>query len=764
MIDCMKRQLTEQVDHNLAMTKVRQKRWLIQRCRQQFRSRILEKLTVVLLTCCLSWLPGIAASFKPVRRVLVLYEASLSYPAVANVDRAIRDTLGKAPYQIEFYSETLDAVMLPDERSQLEVGQEYVRKYRDHKPDLIIAEGATSLTFIVHAHDKFFSGIPIVFCAVDEHFDGTMPGSYLTGTWMTFDAAKTLEAALQLAPSTKHVVVVGGVGKYDRMVEASVKESFRNYASRLDFTYLVDLDMSSLVERLSRLPSNTIIVFTDFSKDSTGTLFVGATQSLPMIIKAANAPVFVLSDTLVGGGAVGGSVVSWASQGRVAAETAIKIFKGERPQDIPVLRVGTKYMFDWQALQRWQLKESALPPDSLVLNRQPTLWESHKWFIISGISLMILQALLISGLLWQRARRRKAENEVRESEQRFRLVANTAPVMIWMSGTDKLCSYVNQPWLDFTGRGLAAELENGWLESVHPEDLTACLDTYKQAFDRREPFTMQYRVRRHDGDYRWVLNRGMPRFNDDHSFAGYTGSCVDITDRKLAEETLSTVSRRLIDAQEQERTRIARELHDDINQRIAMVGMEADELQQNLPDSAVELRNRTYELQSHLSEVGSEIQAISHRLHSSKLEYLGLVAACKSFCNEIAEHNGVTVQFSNEAIPHAVPQDVSLCIFRVLQESLTNGIKHSGAERFEVDLRAISGEIQLTVRDDGIGFDAAAGMVSRGLGLISMRERVSLVKGVLLIASQPGGGAEIIARVPVMAKAGTRTVPELGVA
>jgi len=195
-----------------------------------------------------------------------------------------------------------------------------------------------------------------------------------------------------------------------------------------------------------------------------------------------------------------------------------------------------------------------------------------------------------------------------------------------------------------------------------------------------------------------------------------------------------------------------------------MIGMETDELQQNLPQSAVELRNRVDELQVHLSEVGSEIQAISHRLHSSKLEYLGLVAACKSFCNEIAEHNGVTVQFSNEAIPHAVPQDVSLCIFRVLQESLTNAIKHSGAERFEVELRAISGEIQLTVRDDGIGFDAAAGMVSRGLGLVSMRERVSLVKGVLLIASQPGGGAKIIARVPVMAKAGTQRASKLGVA
>src|SRR4029077_17829055 len=139
--------------------------------------------------------------------------------------------------------------------------------------------------------------------------------------------------------------------------------------------------------------------------------------------------------------------------------------------------------------------------------------------------------------------------------------------MIWMSGTNKLCNYVNQPWLDFTGRRLTAELGNGWVESIHAEEVKACFDAYSQAFDRHEPFTMQYRVRRHDGEYRWVLNRGVPRFNADDSFAGYIGSCVDITDRKLAEEALSGVSRRLIEAQEQERAWIARELHDDIDRK-----------------------------------------------------------------------------------------------------------------------------------------------------------------------------------------------------
>jgi PAS domain S-box-containing protein len=344
---------------------------------------------------------------------------------------------------------------------------------------------------------------------------------------------------------------------------------------------------------------------------------------------------------------------------------------------------------------------------------------------------------------------KQAEEAIRESEERFRLVANTAPVLIWMSGTDKLCTYFNYPWLEFTGRSLASQLGNGWADGVHPADLQRCLSIYTEVFDRRERFRMEYRLRRRDGVYRWMSDTGVPRFNPDLSFAGFIGSCIDITERKLAEQTLSNVSRKLIEAQEQERTRIARELHDDINQRIALLTIELEEMKHHLLDSVPEDMTRIQKIIKRTQEINRDVHAISHRLHSSQLEYLGIEAAAASFCRELSEQKKVIIDFTCASLPRAVPNDVSLCLFRVLQEALHNAVKYSNVEHFAVRLNGTSDEIHLAVRDSGTGFDPEAAINGRGLGLISMRERVGLVKGTISIASRLMGGTEISVRVPV---------------
>ncbi|HEV2397485.1 MAG TPA: MASE1 domain-containing protein [Candidatus Sulfotelmatobacter sp.] len=341
----------------------------------------------------------------------------------------------------------------------------------------------------------------------------------------------------------------------------------------------------------------------------------------------------------------------------------------------------------------------------------------------------------------------QAAQIVRESEERFRLVANTAPVMIWTAGTDRLCTYLNQTWLEFTGRPLEAQLVNGWAEGVHVEDRNHCLGTYSQAFDRRRSFAMEYRLRRNDGEYRWILDTGVPRFNPDGSFAGYIGSCLDITDRKLAEEALAGVGRKLIEAHEEERTWIARELHDDITQRIALLAVELQRCDQRAP-SLVTMHESLRLAYQRLSELGKDVQAISHRLHSSKLEYLGLVAAAKSFCRELSEQRKVRIEFKDADIPAAIPKEISLCLFRVLQEALQNAVKHSTDQNFTVEMQGSNEEISLTVSDSGIGFDWQEAMNRRGLGLISMRERLRFLNGEFSIRSAPGRGTSVVARIP----------------
>jgi PAS domain S-box-containing protein len=346
---------------------------------------------------------------------------------------------------------------------------------------------------------------------------------------------------------------------------------------------------------------------------------------------------------------------------------------------------------------------------------------------------------------------KRAAEVLRESEGRFRSVANTAPVMIWMSDPDRLCTYCNKPWLQFTGRKLEAELGNGWLDCVHPEDRQACTEAHTQAFARRQSFTCEYRLRRHDGEYRWILATVVPRFESANSFAGFISSAVDVTDRKRAEESLSTLSGRLIEAQEQERHHIARELHDDISQKLVLLSIELQQLVDSLPDSSPLLREQIEPLMTSISEISSDTHALSHRLHSSKLEMLGLVAAMKGFCRELAEQREVDIDFTHGNVPDNLPPQVSLCLFRVLQEGLSNAVKHSGVRRFSVHLEKLSDQLQLTIRDAGAGFDPGTAMHNDGLGLISMRERISNLKGSISIVSKPQCGTEIRVRVPVSA-------------
>ncbi len=236
-----------------------------------------------------------------------------------------------------------------------------------------------------------------------------------------------------------------------------------------------------------------------------------------------------------------------------------------------------------------------------------------------------------------------------------------------------------------------------------------------------------------------------------HLLNGWGGSVVsqnEVTERKRAEERLQELSGQLINAQENERRRIARELHDDLNQRLALLTIDLEQLGQKLHKTSG-IRKQMQDLCARAREISTDVQRMCYQLHPSKLETLGLVAAVRSLCHEVSERQGLEIGFFHWGVPESISKDVALCLFRVAQESLQNVVKHSGAKQARVEIIGNPQTLNLIISDTGVGFDAEAARRKGGLGLVSMDERLRLVGGSVSIHSQLQHGSRIEVKVPL---------------
>lgn len=349
---------------------------------------------------------------KPIRRVLLFNDFGyMVSPGIMALDQAIVAALEQSPYQIELYTETLESSLFSDETSQRRIRAWIALKYSDRKPDVIITAGPASLRYMIESHESFFQGIPIIFCGTTEEMVGELKlDPHFTGVWGVAQPEKTLLAALKLLPDTKHVVVVGGRNPFDRYLENLARQSFRKYESKLDFTYLTDLDMATLLTRVRQLPGHTIIYYTSLMEDTAGSHFVDAAQSVPLVAGAANAPIFVVDDVDLREGTVGGYLISWVIDGQVAAKIAVRVLSGEKPQNIPIVRNNNVYMFDWRALRRWGLNEKDLPAGSTVLHRESSIWQRTKSIWISGLLIILGLSALVAYLQFSRKELRLARD------------------------------------------------------------------------------------------------------------------------------------------------------------------------------------------------------------------------------------------------------------------------------------------------------------------------------------------------------------------
>ena len=367
-----------------------------------------------------------------------------------------------------------------------------------------------------------------------------------------------------------------------------------------------------------------------------------------------------------------------------------------------------------------------------------------------SISLLQRTPPLILAMVEDITEKKESEQSLRDSEERLRLAQQAARMgaFEWNFQTGLNTWAPELEAMYGLAPGEFGQTQAAFEDLIHPDDRAQVQDLVEQSIRTGQPMRGEWRVAWPDGSIHWIVGRWQVFMNESGEPSRMIGVNLDVTERKLAEQALADMTRKLIQAQEQERARIGRELHDDINQRLAMLGIELEQLE-NDPS---ELTTSVQKLRRDMIELSNDVQALSHDLHSSKLEYLGVVGGMKSWCKEFADRHRIEINLKHD-VRNSLPWEIGLTLFRVLQESVHNAKKHSACGVIEVQLREDANELQLVVADSGRGFNVAAALQGEGLGLTSMRERVRLVNGTLSIDSIPKRGTTIHVRVPFTAEA-----------
>jgi PAS domain S-box-containing protein len=702
-------------------------------------------LAVLLLI--LGFAPAASAQTQP-RRVLLLYtyEREFMHTAFAGMFRLelTRSSAEPVDYIEVALQSAGESVRAPDYSIVTRLGSTFAGT----RLDLVVAIGGPAAAFAQTHREQLFPTTPMLFAAVDRRFieKGTMTDND-TAVAVAHDPPQMIEHILKLLPDTQAVVVVIGASQLEQFWLREVKRTFKRFEGRLTFVWTNDWSLAELLQRCGALPDHSAIFFGVFSLDAKGVPQIEE-RTLRELHAVANAPIFGLHSTQLGRGIVGGPLLSIEDLSRNTAKVALRVLRGESPRSIVTpTQVAGVPAFDWRELKRWDIDEDRLDPGSAVQFREPTTWQRYRRPIIVAGAVASVQALIVFVLAANLVKQRRVERSLRRSEEHFRLLSNAAPVMMWTAGPDRVRIDINRCRLDYTGEAAEPGSGNDWTDAIHPDDLARCLETYTQAFNRREPFQAEYRLRRSDGEYRWILDTGAPRFAS-ATFEGYVGSAVDVTDLKLATLALSSLSRRLMQACENERAWVARELHEDLCQRMVALTLSLRSLSE-LPGSATgEMRIRVAELCGRFSELTGEILSISDRIHA-RLELLGLKTVARGFCEHLSAEHQVVIAFRDNGVPDDLSNDVALAVFRVLQEAVTNAMTHAAARQVSVSLDADADEVRLDVSDDGVGFDPDAAMKDHGLGLIGMRERLTAFGGHCAISSRCGSGTRILARVPI---------------
>jgi len=565
------------------------------------------------------------------RAVLVLFgtgrDTQISVIAERELPQLLNDADG---VPVDYNSEYFDTGRFPETIRYQTAFREFLKaKYDERRFDLIMPMRDDVLEFLTRNKDVLFPGTPVVFFST-RPVNRPFPES--TGVIAEPDFARTLDLVTQLQPDTNQVFVVSGAGDADRQMENRARRQFLRFQQRLNITYLSGLPTPDLDQRLSNLPSRSVVYYLIVYQDGSDGRY-NPLEYLDHLSAIANRPIYSWVDSTMGRGVLGGTMQDQRSRVQALASVARRVLQGEAAGSIPIstpdLHVS---QIDWRQLRRWGINEARIPAGTRILFRERGIWEQYKSYVLGAAVLVLAQTLLIAGLLVQAARRRSAEEQARQSEAALRT-----------------------------------------------------------SYDR-----------------------------------------------------IRDLGGRLLSAQEAERSRIARELHDDVSQQTAILAVDLQtigDLGAEHPDSKAILTEAMKRSQT----IARTVHDLAYRLHPVRLRLIGLVASLNGLQRDLARAD-LRIAFSHLDVPDDLPHDVTLCFFRIAQEALQNAVKHGHAHHIWMTLTNGPEGLTLTVTDDGVGFDVAGATI--GLGLISMRERLDPLGGSLKVESMPGRGTSIRATVP----------------
>lgn len=740
---------------------------------------------------------------KP-KRVLVLFSHRQAMPINLQWDRGIRSALEENYHQpLVIDVEYLDAERLEDSKLQ-DLWIDLIRgKYQDSEPDLVIPVHDLSTSLFVRNYQRLFPNAAVVICSIDHRLKARLPlTSQMTGLLYRLDYDRTLECAMRLIPKARKLIVVSGTGIPDTLLREDFMSQFSDQR-QLEIEYWTGIPDRLMCAEAKRLPPDSFILFLAYERDRDGQISASSLSILRRLAASASVPVFGLYDTLLDMGILGGYLAPVEEQGRMAGEMAVRILQGEAPSDIPFTGLDVnRYAFDHRQLIRWRIPERDLPGDSIILFREPTIWQRYGAYLATGLAALSIQMLMIVGLLVNRSKRLRAES-ILEERLRFETLLADVSSRFVHAGRDELSNIMEFALrsmaqimkLDVAalyrlcGNGtslqpIASVVQSGVNGQVNEVDLesfpwflsqvkSGCMFTLAHLSAlpdlavREKEFLASIELRA--GLVMPLTAQGkqigLVIYGQNTERTAWDTTVVQrlqiVTEvlksalaASLAEEELAIsrqnaqwLSGRLLNAIEDERRHLAREMHDDLSQRLALAAVEASNVEHQV--EKISARAGLKQLREHLITISDDVHRISRWLHPSILEDLGLPDAVRSECNRISSQEKVDVKFYCNHLPSRLPNDLSLCLYRVIQEGLRNALKHARADRIDVKLSCDAESVYLSIKDFGCGFDPMNCVGTIGLGISSMQERVRLVDGSFAIRSAPDRGTCIDVIIPL---------------